>query len=263
MSKIHKEHKLKKQTEDYGKGKFLEYAFNLNLLTTTDNKKINVSTNVVDWTEHWDSEFNYQGSFVKVDVKGKKLKSYDSVILEFVSNKGEIGWMLGHAEFIAFEQEDYFYFVHRKTLLEYCLMRYVDVSETKIEQYLNGENLDELVKIFNVKNGLKHENDKTGQYQDFKVRYQRSGNDDVTIRLETSEVIALKEKTLLNKIHVIPCRASTVKIGDIVYYEDNYVGYSALITKTRNPIIGHIAINSEDKEVRIKEIKCKIVDNNS
>lgn len=86
------------------------------------NFKISKSTKNQDIYEHWDFKVNNS----LVDVKGlKKISRSDDEYsnnitwLEIQNVRGNVGWLKGKADFIAFEQEDCFLIFQRKDLLDW------------------------------------------------------------------------------------------------------------------------------------------------
>ena len=81
-----------------------------------------------DMYEHWDWKITNPktNQISLVDVKGARKKSrsdiypnYDITWLELMNVRGNVGWLKGKADFIAFEQEDHFLLVKRSDLLDW------------------------------------------------------------------------------------------------------------------------------------------------
>lgn len=83
-----------------------------------DNPIVLLPSKEEDMYEHWDCQINDY----KYDVKGRKrLNRHDinytnDIHVELVNVRGNLGWIEGKANFIAFEQEDKFLIVNRIAL---------------------------------------------------------------------------------------------------------------------------------------------------
>lgn len=72
-----------------------------------------------------------------VDVKNNKDKDChkDWVWIEFKNVQGKDGWIHGIADFIAFEENDFFLLCYRKELCDWCLEKVdLDVSSSTVEE---------------------------------------------------------------------------------------------------------------------------------
>jgi len=94
--------------------------------------KVLKSTKDQDIKEHWDFKVNNS----LIDVKGAKKISrsddeynYEIAWLEVQNVRGDIGWLKGKADFIAFEQKDFFLIVKREDLLNWLRTK---VTNTKM-----------------------------------------------------------------------------------------------------------------------------------
>lgn len=83
-----------------------------------------------DMFEHWDWRITKEGTSHLVDIKGlKKINSKDTtpddslLCVEFENVEGNIGWLQGQADFIAFLVNEGFVFVNTKDLLELSLKK--------------------------------------------------------------------------------------------------------------------------------------------
>lgn len=90
-----------------------------------------------DIHEHWDFEIRKDGYARKVEVKAMKRESRGDetlnpewVWIEFRNVRGEVGWLFGKANWIAFETADSFLMVDRHDLYQF-VRRAVD-RETKV-----------------------------------------------------------------------------------------------------------------------------------
>lgn len=98
-------------------------------LCTKNNLCIQKANREQDIYEHWDFRVNKS----LVDVKGAKKISrsdekynYEIAWLEIQNVRGDIGWLKGKADFIAFEQKEYYIIVRREDLLNWLRNKIVD-----------------------------------------------------------------------------------------------------------------------------------------
>ncbi len=91
-----------------------------------------------DIHEHWDFEIRKDGYARKVEVKAMKRESRNDeslnqgwVWIEFRNVRGEVGWLFGKANWIAFETADSFLIIDRHDLYQH-VRRTVD-REAKVE----------------------------------------------------------------------------------------------------------------------------------
>lgn len=91
-----------------------------------------------DIHEHWDFEIVKDGYVRKVEVKamkrekrGDEMLNPEWVWIEFRNVRGEVGWLFGKANWIAFETADSFLIIDRHDLYQH-VRRAVD-RETKVE----------------------------------------------------------------------------------------------------------------------------------
>lgn len=111
---------------------------------------------------------------IKVDVKGaKKINRWDEEpnheihYVEFTNVKGNDGWVLGKADYIAFEYNDTFLLVKRLALKELCL------NKIKSKEILNVKRL----------------------YQ----YYRREGREDIITLVPTKDIIGITTRILSKK----------------------------------------------------------------
>tara|TARA_B100000085_G_C18485477_1_gene489062 strand:- start:472 stop:1059 length:588 start_codon:yes stop_codon:yes gene_type:complete len=69
--------------------------------------------------EHWDIRILVKGKWTLIDVKAKKDNRWDITYLEIIGIIGKDGWLLGKADYIAFQQDGYFIYFKRKDLLNW------------------------------------------------------------------------------------------------------------------------------------------------
>ena len=110
-----------------------------------------------DIHEHWDFKINNS----LVDVKGlKRVSRHDNSYsthltwVEFVNVRGNKGWLQCCADYIAFEQTNYFLIVSRQDLLDYC-NQYVSndfVSSSKDAYYkkYSRKNRQDIISLINL-----------------------------------------------------------------------------------------------------------------
>jgi len=93
------------------------------------------ATRQQDVNEHWDWKISNPKTkkISLVDVKGARKKSrsdarlnYDITWLEFKNVRGDDGSLLGKADYIAFEQKDYFLICKRKDLVSWVKEKITD-----------------------------------------------------------------------------------------------------------------------------------------
>lgn len=85
------------------------------------------ATRKQDMQEHWDWKLSKDDKTILVDIKG--LKRIDStkepddrlICIEYTNVAGDIGWLRGQSDYIAFLLKEGFAFVSTKKLLEYSL----------------------------------------------------------------------------------------------------------------------------------------------
>lgn len=115
------------------------------------------SDDLSDMHEHWDFKVNNS----LVDVKGLKRvsrndKSYSTHLtwVEFVNVRGNKGWLQCCADYIAFEQINYFLIVSRQDLLDYCNKYVVDefVTSSKEAYYkkYSRKNRQDIISLINL-----------------------------------------------------------------------------------------------------------------
>ena len=81
---------------------------------------VHQATKQEDIYEHWDKKVILpNGKSYKVDVKAIKDNKLDSTFLELIGNTGKNGWLLGLADFIAFQQKEGFVYFKRIDLLKW------------------------------------------------------------------------------------------------------------------------------------------------
>ncbi len=109
---------------------------------------------------------------IKVDVKQmKKRNRIDDVedptihFIEFQNVRGDKGWIYGKADYIAFEQPDYFIMVNRKKLGKY----YCDVMKNNTTVIISDDN------------------------KKIHTWYTRKGRQDVFLMVNTSDLFNIKD----------------------------------------------------------------------
>ena len=129
--------------------------------------QISKATKNQDIYEHWDFKVNKS----LVDVKGLKKVSrsdgnynYDIAWLEIQNVRGNLGWLKGKADFIAFEQKDYFLIVERGSLLNWLRKKITDVNFVtssrlalyRLYQRSGRKDIISMVKISDFKKEIKY-----------------------------------------------------------------------------------------------------------
>lgn len=72
--------------------------------------------------EHWDVKI-FKNKWIRVDVKAPKDNRFDITYLEIIGITGKDGWLLGKADYIAFQQKNYFIYFKRKDLLDWFFLQ--------------------------------------------------------------------------------------------------------------------------------------------
>ena len=126
-----------------------------------------------DMYEHWDWKITNPktNQISLVDVKGARKKSrsddspnYDITWLELVNVRGDLGWLKGKADYIAFEQENYFLIVKRLDLLGWLRNKITNkeivrnTNEALYRWYRRSGRKDiiTMVKIEDIKKNMKY-----------------------------------------------------------------------------------------------------------
>ena len=115
------------------------------------------SDNSSDMHEHWDFKVNDS----LVDVKGLKRvsrndNSYSTHLtwVEFVNVRGNKGWLQCCADYIAFEQINYFLIVSRQDLLDYCneyvIDEFVNSSKEAYYKKYSRKNRKDVISLINL-----------------------------------------------------------------------------------------------------------------
>jgi hypothetical protein len=93
-------------------------------IATARGWKISAATKEQNINEHWDFLIEKEGQTYKVEVKSEKRIQRDDhasqtefVWVELRNVRGEVGWLFGVADLIAFEKQNVFVFVKRLDLL--------------------------------------------------------------------------------------------------------------------------------------------------
>jgi hypothetical protein len=93
-------------------------------IATARGWKISAATKEQNINEHWDFLIEKEGQTYKVEVKSEKRIQRDDhasqtefVWVELRNVRGEVGWLFGVADLIAFEKQNAFVFVKRLDLL--------------------------------------------------------------------------------------------------------------------------------------------------
>ena len=127
-------------------------------------KKIKTSRSSKDQDiyEHWDFKVNNS----LVDVKGAKKISrsdeefnYDIAWLEIRNVRGNLGWLKGKADFIAFEQKDHFLIVKRLDLLNWLKLKITNKkvvysSKEALYRFYQRKNRKDIVCLVKIKDFL-------------------------------------------------------------------------------------------------------------
>lgn len=113
-----------------------------------------------DRLDHFDYTIAKDGKAFKVEVKSKKgfgiyhngRRTTDFFLVEFVGVAGFAGWLYGKADLVAFQEENGFYLVPRKTLVEVaeakCSEEFVDRRENMLyKTYGRRDRQDEVSAI--------------------------------------------------------------------------------------------------------------------
>jgi hypothetical protein len=129
--------------------------------------QISKATKNQDIYEHWDFKVNKS----LVDVKGLKKVSrsdgnynHDIAWLEIQNVRGNLGWLKGKADFIAFEQKDYFLIVERGSLLNWLRKKITNVNFVtssrlalyRLYQRSGRKDIISMVKISDFKKEIKY-----------------------------------------------------------------------------------------------------------
>lgn len=95
------------------------------------------ATTKTDMKDHWDRCFVYKdGKNIQIDIKGTKSYGDKYHTIEMISNIYQIGWVLGSADFIAFELSDKFICVDREKLANYTLKLFL--SDEQIKSFIGN-----------------------------------------------------------------------------------------------------------------------------
>tara|TARA_B100000902_G_C27317569_1_gene922319 strand:+ start:3055 stop:3642 length:588 start_codon:yes stop_codon:yes gene_type:complete len=87
--------------------------------------------------EHWDIRIYIKDKWVRVDVKAPKDKRFDITYLEIIGITGKNGWLLGKADYIAFQQEGHFIYFKRRDLLNWFFKKIGLNSINEIREIYN------------------------------------------------------------------------------------------------------------------------------
>ena len=114
--------KFKKQEEDFARK-----------ILTEANESVQASTDEEDMFEHWDIKLE-----TKFDVKAvKKINrsdvDTDETIhwVELKNVRGKLGWLYGEADYFAFELDEYWVVVEKKTLQDFIAEKLKDKIESE------------------------------------------------------------------------------------------------------------------------------------
>lgn len=135
------------------------------------NYKIKKATKQEDCKDHFDYRFSKDGKELKIEVKAMKRvsRSQDSgqdewIWVEFKNVQGNLGWLYGKADYVAFELKDSFIFVDRNDLAKLS-ERICDLSDfvkspfdAQRKAYRRKNRPDELVSMIHIDDILKAEN---------------------------------------------------------------------------------------------------------
>jgi len=87
--------------------------------------------------EHWDIKILVKDKWARIDVKAQKDKRFDITYLEIIGITGKDGWLLGKADYIAFQQKDCFIYFKRKDLLNWFFKQIGLNNVTEIREIYN------------------------------------------------------------------------------------------------------------------------------
>ena len=121
---------------------------------------VRMATSYEDRIKHFDCVLLKNGKSHKVEIKSKKnfciwhkgRRIKDFFLVEFVGVAGHAGWLYGEADLVAFQEENGFYLVPRKTLVEVaeklCSEEFVDHRENMLyKTYGRRDRKDEVSAI--------------------------------------------------------------------------------------------------------------------
>jgi hypothetical protein len=90
-----------------------------------------------DMFEHWDYLIEKEGHSLKVEVKSAKKfgrgdaeVQYEEIWVELQNVRGNLGWLFGKADYVAFQLEDKFALIQRSKLEEVTLDKLIDKQVT-------------------------------------------------------------------------------------------------------------------------------------
>lgn len=130
-------------------------------LAKSKGYKVEIASPYQETREHWDCRLSKDGSpSLTVEIKSQKSfsilhngrRTKDFFLVEFVGVTGHDGWLYGKANLVAFEVENGFYLVPRKTLVEIaeklCSKEFVDRKENMLyKTYGRRDRQDEVSAI--------------------------------------------------------------------------------------------------------------------
>jgi hypothetical protein len=98
-----------------------------------------------DMSEHWDRCFVYKNDKkIQIDIKGIKKYGDNWHTIEILSNIGNLGWLLGNADYIAFELSDKFICVNRLSLARFVLKLFLSEDDTNLFLTTLGEDIKKM-----------------------------------------------------------------------------------------------------------------------
>lgn len=130
-------------------------------LAASKGYRVQLADRYQETREHWDCRLTKDGSpSLTVEIKSQKSfsifhngkRTKDFFLVEFVGVAGHAGWLYGKANLVAFEVENGFYLVPRKTLVEIaeakCSPQFVDRRENMLyKTYGRRDRQDEVSAI--------------------------------------------------------------------------------------------------------------------
>lgn len=155
-----------------GRKKEQEFA---ELLTNNFGGLISLPSKEDDMYNHIDIIWTYNNQVIKFDVKSAKknsrsdnLPNYDINWIELQNVRGNLGWVFGKADYIAFEGLHDWVIVKRVKLIELINCKVINKSISKTK--------------------------------DFYTYYQRDGRQDIVVKVPMVDIYNIASK-ILNKIH--------------------------------------------------------------
>jgi hypothetical protein len=135
-------------------------------LSFLDSNKIEhkgqISDKKIQIKDHIDCFFKLGEKFHSVDIKSKKRISrsdanHEEIVwLEFRNVSGNLGWLLGEANYIAFEKENSFILIFRKSLVDWAIKNIelgqtVNSSKQAYKKLYSRKDRNDLITYVNLK----------------------------------------------------------------------------------------------------------------